>query len=95
MARRFKEEFYCTNCHKYFLTYLSESMFGNYTIECPACQHHHYRVVNKGVCTFDRHSSTYESGKSQLIMGLPSTVSEVPYHDDPDFKRQRLKVIPS
>lgn len=92
---RFKEEFYCTECHMYFLTYLRTNMSGNYTIECPnpKCRHHHYRKVKDGICTQDRHNDEYELSKSTLIMGLESTVRKVPWHDDPDFKRQRMRVI--
>ena len=91
---RFKEEFYCgTECGKYFLTYLRTNMNGNYTIECPNCHHHHYRVVVDGVCTQERHSSTYELSESTLILGLESTIRDTPWHDDPDFKRQRMRVI--
>ena len=94
MARRFKEEFYCTNCQKYFLTYLRVNMFGTYTIECPGCKHHHYRKIEKGICTQERHNNEYEKGMSELIMGLPSTISDVPWHKDPTFLRQRMMALP-
>lgn len=91
---RFKEEFYCgTECGKYFLTYLRTNMNGNYTVECPHCGHHHYRVVRDGIITQDRHKDEYELSRSVLILGLESTVRDIPWHDDPDFKRQRLRVI--
>ena len=91
---RFKEEFYCgTECGKYFLTYLRTNMNGNYTIECPNCQHHHYRVVMDGIITQDRHSKKYELSESIMLMGLESTIRDNPWHNDPDFKRQRLRVI--
>ena len=96
MARRFKEEFYCTECHMYFLTYLRENMHGTYTIECPnpKCKHHHYRKIKEGVCTQERHNNEYEKGMSELIMGLPSTLRDVPWHNDPDFLRQRMMAVP-
>lgn len=96
MASRFKEEFYCTNCYKYFLTYLRVDFFGNYTIQCPnpKCNHHHFRVIKEGICTQDRHDFKYENGKSELILGLPSTLKDTPWHDDPIFRRQRMLALP-
>lgn len=97
MARRFKEEFYCTECHKYFLTYLREDMYGNYTIECPnpECKHHHYRVIQEGLVTQERHMDRYEMGKSEMILGLHTTLRDIPWHNDPHFQRQRMRVVPT
>lgn len=87
------EEFYCDKsgggCGVYFLTYLRESMFGNYSIECPQCKHIHFRVIDKGLVTGDRHSSRL--GQAEIIVGLKSTVRDSPYHNDPDFRRAQLK----
>ena len=57
MARH-AHEFQCTNCRWYNYPMLSETMDGNYTIVCgnPACKHHHYRTIKKGVVTEERHS---------------------------------------
>ena len=94
MAARRQEEFYCSKegggCGKYFLTYLRENFFGNYTIECPKCKHHHFRVIKAGLVTGDRHSERL--GTTEIIMGLPSTLRDIPWHDDPNFRRQQLKV---
>jgi len=57
MARRTKEEFYCAECSRYFLTWLREDMTGNYSFECPNCGHIHYRFIKEGLITQDRHSS--------------------------------------
>jgi len=64
-------------------------MFGNYTIECPGCHHHHFRVIKAGLITEDRHSM--KLGQSELIIGLASTLSKVPYHNDPDFRRRQMR----
>lgn len=95
MIRRFKEEFYCTECHKYFLVYLRENFWGNYTVQCanPKCNHHHYRVIKEGLVTGDRHSDTYETSKSELIVGLECTLRDVPWHDDPEYLKQKMKII--
>ena len=93
MARRRKEEFYCDRagggCGKYFLTFLRDDMFGNYTISCPSCQHHHFRVIDMGLVTDDRHQERL--GTSTIILGLASTLKDTPWHDDPDFRRSQLQ----
>lgn len=91
---RRREEFYCTECHKYFLTYLRDNMSGDYTIECPneKCKHHHYRKIKEGLVTQDRHQKTRE-GDSEIILGLVSTLRETPWHDDPSFKRSLIRQV--
>jgi len=88
MSRR-QEEFYCHECKSYFLTFLRTNFFGNYTIVCPCCQHHHFRVITEGLVTEQRHNENY--GKTELIMGLQSTLKKTPWHDDPAFRRSQLK----
>lgn len=92
MARR-KEEFYCSTggggCEGYFLTYLDDRMTGNYTIECPNCRHHHFRVVKDGLVTDDRHNKTL--GATTILMGLKTTYRKEPYHNDPTFRRNQLR----
>lgn len=85
------EEFYCSECGKYFITYMRDNMVGNYTIECanPSCQHHHFRVIEHGVVTDDRHNKRY--GESEIIPCMPSTLRDTPYHNDPVFRRSQLK----
>lgn len=91
---RRQEEFYCDKagggCSSYFLTYLRDNMFGNYTVECPKCHHHHFRFIDKGLVTQDRHHE--RAGKAEIIVGLASTVRDTPYHDDPEFRRKQLRV---
>jgi len=89
---RFEEEFYCGSCHKYFKTFLRTNMYGNYTIECPNCNHHHFRVIKEGLVTEDRHNDRL--GETEIIHCLKSTISDSPWHDDPAFKRQRMRAIP-
>ena len=92
MSRRI-EEFYCAiqgqGCGKYFKTYLRTNMIGNYTIRCPACGHDHFRFVKSGLVTDDRHNQRY--GTAEIIIGLASTLSDVPTHDDPSYRRSVLK----
>ncbi len=82
---RRREEFYCGECDKYFLTYLRDNMLGDYTVECPGCSHHHYRRVENGIVTDDRHRFKGE-GDTEILMGLSSTLRKTPWHDDPSFK---------
>lgn len=92
MSRR-AEEFYCSiegrGCGGYFLTYLRHSDSGNFTIECPNCGHHHFRVVEDGLVTADRHRE--RSGETIVLVGLKSTFKKTPWHDDPLFRRQQLE----
>lgn len=60
---RKRVNFYCSECKKYFDTYLRDDMTGNYTVECPSCKHHHYRKVVSGEVTSDRFSSQCFCGK--------------------------------
>jgi len=89
------EEFYCAKvgggCSKYFKTYLRTNMIGNYTIQCPnpSCLHQHFRFIQNGLVTDQRHHERY--GNSEIIIGLASTLSDVPYHDNPAFRRAQLK----
>ena len=92
VTSRREEEFYCSGgCGKYFKTYLRSNMCGNYTIECPNCGHHHYRVIKNGLVTEERHNKLYEHKISELIQGLKSTLSDTPWHNDPTFRRSALK----
>lgn len=93
MAARREEEFYCSTagggCGKYFKTFLRENQWGNFTIECPACGHHHFRVIKEGLITEDRHDKRL--GESTIIQCLKSTISDVPWHNDPTFRRKSLR----
>jgi hypothetical protein len=92
MARR-EEEFYCNvgggGCGKYFKTWLRSNMWGNYTIECPACGHHHFRVIKDGLITDERHDK--RMGNATVIQCLKSTISDTPWHNDPTFRRSQIK----
>ncbi len=70
--------FQCTVCCWHNYPRLNLALTGNYTIQCgnPACQHHHYRVVEDGRVTEDRHSSRY--GESELIHVMPSACQQEP-----------------
>jgi hypothetical protein len=89
---RILTEFYCAKigggCGGYFNVYLRTNMYGNYTIQCPNCTHHHFRFIQSGVVTNDRH---YErAGQSEVIVGLKSTFSNTPSHECPEYNRSRF-----
>lgn len=92
--KRRKEQFYCDvdggGCGRYFKTYLSRNMNGNYTIQCPNknCNHHHFRVITEGLVTRDRHYSR-DVGQTEIIVGLASTLSETP---DLELEKANLKL---
>jgi hypothetical protein len=90
MARRVETEFWCqSECKKYFKFWLRENMFGNYTIECPNCRHHHFRWIENGVVSEKRHSQP--EGQTDVIQSMKSTIRDVPWHDDPTFRRNELR----
>lgn len=95
IPQRRKEEFYCANagggCENYFLTFLRRNMNGNYIIECPGCEHHHYRQIKEGFVTGDRHYDKEDI--AEVILGLKSTLREKPWTDDPEFKRMQMRVV--
>jgi hypothetical protein len=93
MARRRQEEFYCSTsgggCEGYFLTWLRDDMNGNYTIECPNCEHHHFRVVKDGLVTGDRHSDQH--GEATILVTSKATYKKEPYTNDPEFRRRQIR----
>lgn len=92
MRNRRIEQFYCsTECRKYFKTYLRQTLNGNYTIECPNCNHHHHRVIKDGYVTGDRCNS--DSIKKDIIRGLKCTVTDFPDHFSPENRRKRIGLV--
>ena len=73
MARH-AHEMDCTNCSWYNYPMLDETMNGNYTVICGNCGHQHYRCIEKGVVTQDRHSKKY--GETDTIHVMPSACSK-------------------
>lgn len=59
-----------SNCGWYNYPMLDEGMNGNYIIVCGHCGHEHYRTIEKGVVTDDRHNSKY--GEAERIWVMPS-----------------------
>ncbi len=69
-------EFQCTHCSGYNYPMLSDAMNGNYTLICgnPDCKHEHYRFIEDGVVTGDRHNEAADHGDTIRIM--PSAFSK-------------------
>jgi len=68
--------FQCTECGWHNYPRLNLALTGNYTIRCGHCAHHHYRVIEQGRVTSDRHYAKY--GESELIHVMPSACQESP-----------------
>lgn len=47
-------ELHCTNCGHTVMVRMHITDTGNLTIECPNCEHKHYRFVERGIITEDR-----------------------------------------
>jgi hypothetical protein len=41
-------EFYCNDCHGWFIVHLNTSIRGNFIIVCPNCEHEHPRTIEDG-----------------------------------------------
>ena len=92
---RRKEEFWCDKsgggCGKYFDTYLRSNMNGSYTIQCPNCNHHHFRKIENGLVTGVR--DYIAQNQKQILVGLSVTLRDTPWHDDPRYRRSRMRRI--
>lgn len=62
------------NCGWFNYPMLDDTMTGNFIIVCGHCGHEHFRVIEKGVVTSDRHSVKY--GEADRIHVQPSACSE-------------------
>ena len=69
-------EFTCSECGWFNYPMLDDKMYGNYTIVCGHCAHHHYRVVKAGHVTADRHDKRL--GVSEVIHVMPSAAQKEP-----------------
>lgn len=49
-------EFNCYCQKPYIYVWLNTGITGNYVIRCPTCGHEHYRAVENGIITQDRHN---------------------------------------
>lgn len=93
--KRRKEEFYCDKagggCAKYFLTFLRSEMNGKYAIKCPGCGHIHYRMIENGLVTGNRHYLR-AGGEVEILPGLLTTLRDTPWTDDAEFKRMQMRL---
>lgn len=73
-----RSELYCHNCNKYIqFTYPSDRN-GNLTVNCPACNHPHFRVVENGRITGERWGSSNGGGSLTAITTTSSASSLMP-----------------
>ena len=73
MSEIVRSNVWCTNCHREFIAELDLSLDGNHVIDCPLCNHRHYRVVSNGVVTEDRWRSS--AGPTYSAATTTTTVS--------------------
>lgn len=66
--------FYCEGgCQVYVLVNLDTDLEGEHVIICPKCKHHHFRKVENGQITDNRHS---RGDAVDTIEPMPSAVFE-------------------
>jgi len=75
---RLTQEFYCGECHGYFMVRLNMSLNFEALIKCPNCGHEHRRVIKDG--------EIHEQGRFQVdaketILTTMATYSKEPYTD--------------
>ena len=64
--------FYCENgCGVYVLVNLDTDLTGEHVMICPSCKHHHFRKVENGEITGDRHT---QGDAVDTIEPMPSAV---------------------
>jgi hypothetical protein len=67
-------------------------MNGKFRIICPACGHKHYRIITDGLVTGDRHYERDDNWIGEDVPILGSTLRDTPWHDDPTYQRQQLRL---
>jgi hypothetical protein len=67
-------EFNCYCQKPYIYVWLNTGVTGNYVIKCPTCGHEHYRAIEKGVITKDRHSVALAN--CEVIHPMPSAAQK-------------------
>jgi len=66
-------------------------MFGNYTVVCCNCDHEHFRVIDKGVVTQERHDKRL--GQSEKIMVLKATLRDKSYENEAWYARRNMQIM--
>lgn len=67
-------EFNCYCAKPFIYVWLNTGVTGNYVIKCPTCGHEHYRSIEGGVITQDRHSE--KLANCETIHPMPSAAQE-------------------
>lgn len=61
-------EFYCQECDHYTYIRMNLSLSGNHIMNCPNCNHKHYRAVKKGIITSDRFDKNIPNSHTLIAM---------------------------
>jgi hypothetical protein len=69
-------DFWCSTCQGYTYFKLNTALEGNHIVMCanPDCKHKHYRVVQGGKITEERHNATLQTAEE--IEPMPSAYSK-------------------
>jgi len=79
-----RTELHCHDCGRQFVAELDFDVNGDHVIECPHCEHEHYRAIRDGVITDRRWGSANDTSKqvkarsvwkSSVIQAQTSSVS--------------------
>ena len=68
-----KTTLHCHNCGQDFTAELDMDLNGNHEIECPHCEHIHYRVVEDGEVTAERYDSSNRNTYSAQTWTMTSS----------------------
>ncbi len=49
-----QQELHCHNCNQYVRFMLDHDLDGSHILNCPNCDHEHYRIIRKGQITAER-----------------------------------------
>jgi len=63
------QELHCHECQQYVQFEIDDGLDGEHILNCPKCNHQHYRVVDKGVVT----STRWGSDNRNIIIGTSAT----------------------
>ena len=85
-----RTDLYCHACGKNFIAELDYSLDGQHEIWCPHCQHIHYRIIEAGKVTGERHDSDDHGSRNHLPLRIwKHDVLPVQTSSASDFIRQK------
>lgn len=52
-----RTDVYCHACDRNFIAHIDYDVDGKHVVECPYCGHHHFRQIQQGIVSKQRHDS--------------------------------------